>query len=107
MKWNSKKPPKYKPGTRIEVHWKDVVGSSTGNPKDATPAYTTTMGYFIGYKTIEGRKCLVTGLNNYPKETTFDPMGYDVYCVEYIEDIKELYELNNQETPPPDIAIKS
>ena len=99
-KWNKRTPPKYAVGTPLQIEWVDVVGSSMGNPKDAIPARTLTLGHFLCYKSINKRKCLLTVLNIYPDEANSEGMGYDVYPLEYIQGVKVMIN-DESEIPPP------
>jgi len=73
-------------GDPIEVHWRDIVGSSTGDPDDAEPASCTTLGYFHRWKGRGRNRSLVVHLTRYAA-ADYDPTGYDAYPVNIIDGV--------------------
>ena len=110
MKWNSKNLSKYKRGDLLLIKWNDIVGSPTGNVKDANPAVSVTSGFFYGYKIVKGKRYLQTVLTVYPLEP-LETMGHDTYACSIIEDVINLgnynEHFNHQETPPHDTSPQS
>lgn len=93
-------PKNIKDGDYVLVYWVDIVGQHSGEKKKAELAPCVTGGFFVGYKTSKGKRCLVTADTYHPEDFEDTPFeGYDIYPINVILRVQKLFSVKEIKWP--------